>query len=89
MSLEANAHDISSELSFHFPKLKSAGGFELMKTQEGGGKLLSPIQVPQTGYSATYLKSVVHDAKIYIRPLQQDLSLESVSDEVSLKYDSW
>ncbi len=87
LSLDADALCIYSELCSHFPKLTNAGGFELLKVQSGG-KLLAPIQVPANGYSAVFLKSVVHNAKIYLRPVQQDLSLDSSesihSAEVSL-----
>lgn len=67
---------------YDFPKLEEGGGFELLRAQEGGGKLLNVIPVPQSGYSVNYLKKVVHSAKIYIRPFQKKLSLEPVNDEV-------
>ncbi len=81
-TIDAEAQDINFELSSQFPKLRHAGGFELLRAQEGGGKVLTPIAAPQSGYCVTYLKQVVHNAKIYIRPLQRDLSLESDNDEV-------
>ena len=40
------------------------------------------IASPSSGYTVTYLRAVVHHAKIYVRPLQQDLSLDPVEDEV-------
>ena len=75
-------HDIYSELSFHFPDLVNAGGFELLRVPEGGGKLLEVIASPSSGYSVTYLRAVVHQAKIFIRPLQRDLSLDPMDVEV-------
>ncbi len=30
ITLDANAHDINIEVTTHFPKLKNAGGFELL-----------------------------------------------------------
>lgn len=80
---DADTSDISLELSFQFPKLSSAGGFELLRSPEGGGKVLDIIPSPESGYNASYLKAVVHHAKIYIRPLQQDLSLEPIQDTVN------
>lgn len=80
--VDSDAQDINCEISSQFPKLRNAGGFELLRAQEGGGKLFSAIVVPQAGYSVGYLKTVVHNAKIYIRPLQRDLSLEPDNDEV-------
>lgn len=39
---------------------------------------------PKAGYSVMYLKPVVHNEKIYIRPLQRDLSQEPVDDELDI-----
>ena len=39
--------------------------------------------MPKGGYSVKYLRAVVHHAKIYIRPLQQELDVGEVSDMVS------
>ena len=41
---------------------------------EGGQKLLTLITTPPTGHSANYLKTVVHAAKICIRPIQRILT---------------
>ncbi len=82
LSAFADAQDIYHELSFQFPKLSNAGGFELMRIPEGGGKLLDVVAAPDSGYTVSYLKAVIHHAKIYIRPLQQNLSLDPVQDEV-------
>ena len=66
-----------------FPKLTSAGGYELLRSDRGM-KLLIVIDVPPCGYTVSYLKTVAHNAKIYIRPLQKDLSVEAdSSSEVS------
>lgn len=81
LRMDADAQSIYFELCSAFPKLSDAGGYEFLRAQEGGGKLLSPIVLPPNGYSTNYLKAVVHSAKIYIRPLQRDLSLEPVENE--------
>ena len=79
----SDGYDIHIELTTHFPKLNNAGGYELLRLQEGGGKQLDIIACPPSGYSVAYLKAVVHTAKIYIRPLQKDLSLDQLEDKVS------
>ena len=53
-----------------------------MRAQDGGSKLLNVIPVPPNGYTSSFLKKVVHCAKVYIRPLQKDLSLDPATDEV-------
>lgn len=78
----SDVHDIFAELSFQYPQLVQSGGFELLRVPEGGGKQLDVIVSPENGYTASYLKAVVHHAKIYIRPLQQSLSLDPVKEEV-------
>ena len=83
LSAFADAQDIYHELLFQFPKLSHAGGFELLRSPEGGGKQLDIIAAPDSGYSVSYLRAVVHHAKIYIKPMQRDLSLEPVKEEVS------
>ena len=59
-----------------FPKLREGGGYELLRTAEGNTKLLDVIPVPPGGYTASFLKDIVMQAKVYIRPVQKDLSLE-------------
>ena len=83
MSAYSDAHDICFELCENYPKLSSGGGFELLRVPEGGGKTLDVIASHESGYTVSYLKAVVHHAKIYVRPLQQDLSLDPIEQEVS------
>lgn len=78
----ADAQEIYQDLAFHFPKLCDGGGFELLRLPEGGGKQLDVIASPESGYTVSYLRAVVHHAKIFIRPMQRDLSLEPQKDEV-------
>ena len=81
--VDADSDFIYAELVANFPKLRDSGGFELLKTHDRS-KLLDEIDVPPSGYSVPYLKAVVHNAKIFVRPLQKDLSLEPEIDEVRL-----
>ena len=85
LSADADASEIYQDLSYHFPKLCDSGGFELLRIPEGGGKQLDVIAAPSCGYSVSYLKAVVHHAKIFIRPLQKDLSLDPVKEQVRLQ----
>ena len=78
----ADSQEIYYDLLSYFPQLRDAGGFELMRTSEGGGKQLEVIATPDSGYDVPFLKAVVHHAKIYIRPLQNNLSLSPLKKEV-------
>lgn len=70
-----DADDINFELTDAFPKLKEGGGFELLRVIERG-RMLEVIPVPPDGYTVPYLKDVVQQAKVYIRPIQRSLSME-------------
>ena len=47
------------------------GGYELLRT------VPNVIPPPQGGYTVEYLKNIVSQAKVYIRPLQKNLSLDA------------
>ncbi len=49
----SEAQEIYMELLFNFPKLKQAGGFEFLRTPEGGGKQLVVVAAPESGYSVS------------------------------------
>ena len=68
LSAYGEAHDIYHELHAQYTKSHKSGGFELLRVPEGGKKL-DVIAVSDAGYTVTYLKAVVHHAKIYTRPL--------------------
>lgn len=63
-----------------FPKLKSAGGFELMRCIQN----TRDLEVIPTRISgcARLLKCQVGNGKIYIRPIQRNLSLELEEDNL-------
>ena len=75
--------EFHNELLEAFPKLAKAGGYELMRTEAGNSRDLAVIPQPSEGYTASYLKNVVHHAKVYVRPLQQDLPLDITTDDDS------
>ncbi|XP_019853033.1 PREDICTED: uncharacterized protein LOC109582636 [Amphimedon queenslandica] len=81
--VDADSYYVYDELIASFPKLRNCGGFELLRTHDRS-KLLIEIEVPPSGYTVAYLKPVVHNAKIFIRPLQKDLSLEPEKDDWEL-----
>ena len=55
-----------------FPKLKEAGGYELLRTHEHSKSL----RVTPEGYTGYYLKSVLGQAKCFIHPIQNDLAID-------------
>ncbi len=69
------------DLMAAFPKLADGGGYELMRTKQNNNRELCVIPFLSGGYTAEYLKSIVGQAKVYIRPMQKDLSITPVNDE--------
>ena len=61
-----------------FPKLANCGGYELLRTQQSNNRELFVIPSQSGGYTVQYLKSIVSQAKVYIRPIQKDLSLSPI-----------
>ena len=71
----ADAWEFHEEILKEFPKLAGGGGYELLRTC-ANSRELTVIPAPSGGYTTSYVKSIVNQAKVYIRPLQKDLSLE-------------
>ena len=73
---ESSEKDVRELLIKTFPKLKDAGGFELMyvETRKRELRLIPP---GLNGLPMKYLVSFVGQGKIFVRPIQQDLLLES------------
>ena len=77
---------VYEKLVSEFPSLAQGGGFEILRTTENRSKMLCVLPVPPGGYTVPYLKSVLGQARGFIRPLQKDLSLQEQSAfQVSLK----
>ncbi len=72
---ESDPMEIHSTIVKTFPKLSVAGGYDLLRTQDNS-KQLTVIVAPPEGYTGAYLKSVLGQAKCFIRPIQYDIILE-------------
>lgn len=69
------------EIISAYPKLINGGGYELMRTKQNTNRELCVIPPPSSGYTVEYIKSIVSQAKVYIRPIQKDLSLIAEHEE--------
>lgn len=63
-----------------FPQLVDGGGYELLRTKQETNRVLCVIPPPSGGYNVDYMKNMVSQAKIYIRPIQKDLSLSPLEE---------
>lgn len=70
--------EVHEEILQAFPQLSEGGGYELLRVGDTGGQRsqLRVIPPPSQGYTVGYLKEVLRQAKVYVRPLQKDLSLQ-------------
>ncbi|MEQ2165978.1 hypothetical protein GOODEAATRI_022769, partial [Goodea atripinnis] len=80
-----SCQELTDCLYQNFPRLRTAGGYELFKTSGNTrNRQLSVIQCPNEGYTVQYLKeptTMIHHSTIYIRPLQCNISLEQEGTE--------
>lgn len=82
LALDDDSDDINYYVLEAFPKLKDAGRYELLRASSG--RRLELIPTPPDGYTVAYLKNVVQQTKIYIRPIQRSLPMEkAAAGEVS------
>lgn len=66
--------DFNDTIIDAFPQLSDKGGFELLWVTKPG-RSLDIIQWPNDGYTAEYLKEIVRQAKIYVRPIQRPIPM--------------
>ena len=86
--MDSGSYEIHEELQSQFPQLRNCGGFELCRLADGGGgRGLYAIPSPKNGYTVAYLRAVLHHAKVFIRPLQKDITVDEENtslEEVSI-----
>ena len=63
-----------------YPKLYNCGGFELLLCMTNSRELESIS--PTVSQSPKLLKAIVGNGKIFVRPLQKELDLDSVEEEL-------
>lgn len=80
----SDPEQFKAKLEEIFPKLKSCGGFELMRSASTHKFQLDTIPIPKGGYTSSYLsdESGLGQAMCYIRPIQKDIEMENLPDLV-------
>jgi len=78
---DGNASHIHKVLIETFPQLDQCGGYTLCRLSDNSHSLIE-IEYPAKGLSVAYLKDILNQAKLYIRPLQSDIP--SADSEVSI-----
>ncbi|XP_070546854.1 uncharacterized protein [Ptychodera flava] len=68
----STASEVHEQLLDEYPKLSEGGGYEICRAYHGSRRLHA-ISCPNEGYSQRYLSIEAGQAKLYIRPLQNNL----------------
>lgn len=72
---DGDSKHVHDKLLETFPSLINGGGYEILRTSDGNAKCLIDVPCPPMGYTVSFLKSALGQAKAFVRPLQQDISL--------------
>ena len=74
---DSNSAHVHSKIMDTFPALDNSGGYDILRSSKGRTKNLMEIPAPLSGYSVAFLRSTLSQAKGYVHPIQQDITLES------------
>ena len=72
---DGNAIHVHGKILETFPALGEAGGYEILRKQEGNTKQLMQIPHPPKGFTVQFLKTALGQAKAFLRPIQRNLQL--------------
>ena len=72
-----DAQHIHSVIMKEFPVLTMCGGYTLLRLAENSHNMVE-IEGPDNGMTVQYLKDILNHAKLYIRPLQKDITNEDM-----------
>ena len=76
-NMSGDSSHIHEEILNAFPTLKDCGGSNLLR--QGKGYHLIVLDPPNGGYTVKFLADVLNRAKLFVRPLQRDLSTDDTS----------
>ena len=72
---------INCVLLTKFPILESCGGYTLMRVAENSHRLVE-IEGPDSGMTVAFLKDILNQAKLFIHPLQKDITEEDMKENL-------
>jgi hypothetical protein len=79
---ESNPEAFHALILSCYPKLKNAGGFELLRCLSNTRDL--EVLSPRISCNPMRLKRAVGNGRVYVRPIQRDLSLAETEEEEEL-----
>ena len=81
---DGNAEHIHNIILDKFPVLESCGGYTLLRIRENSHSMVE-IEGPEHRPTVPYLKYILQQAKLYIRPLQKDITEEDMRSYSTIK----
>ena len=81
--LDCSADTFYQVILAAFPKLEEGGGYELLRCKQQSRDLM--LIGPRLSSSPRLLKRRVGNGRVYIRPIQRDLSLEEEEASESIE----
>jgi hypothetical protein len=69
---ESDASEVHGTILTEFPILNDCGGYTLMRVSENSRSLVA-IEGPSGGVDVPFLRDILRQAKLYVRPLQCDV----------------
>ena len=75
LDVDGGPMHIHETIQAMFPQLEAGGGYSLLRLSESSRDLVE-IESPEGGLTVPYLKDIVRQAKLYIRPLQCDIQAD-------------
>ena len=68
------AHHVHNVITQEYPVLESCGGYSLLRLAENSHNLVEIEDPLDVLIDVEYLKNILNNATLYIRPLQRDIS---------------
>ena len=79
-SLEGNVHHVHSVIMKEWPVLENCGGYTLLRLAENSHSLVE-IEPPLSGHiNVQFLKAILNNAILYIRPLQRSIQFADMAE---------
>ena len=72
-NVDSDATEVHEKIISAFPVLSECGGYSLMRVADNSRDLIA-IDGCEGGANVSYLKDILRQAKLYVRPLQCDIS---------------
>ena len=75
---DGNAQNVHEKILEAYPQLGECGGYDIMRIEKA--RSLIKVPMPTGGYTVQFLRSVLGQAKAFIRPIQRNIPITTDHD---------